>query len=123
MATEVTSAPLVITAKLVVMQPCPVLQARFQVRLGTSLSRTVLIAPQAATVKGPGCLHRRHSVMLATTVLVARLSQHHRAAFVMVVTTVLLVVQCKHRVQRDTISHQQVAQRALRVQQDGTVTS
>ena len=123
MVVEVMSAPLVITVKLVVMQPYPVLQARFQARLGTSLSRTVLIAQQAATVKGLGCLHRRHSVMLATTVLVGKTSQHHQATFVMLVTTVLLAVQCKRRVQRDTISHQQVAQRASHVQQDGTVTS
>lgn len=74
-------------------------------------------------MKGPVCLHQQGSVEPGTTVLVARPWQHHQATCAIPATTVLWAVQCRHVVQLDTISHQQVARTAWHVQQDGMLMS
>ena len=114
------SARPVTTARMVALQLRLALQAHFRALLETWLSRTVWIARRVATVKVLGCPHRQHSVMLATTALVARLLQHHQATYAILGTTVLRAAQYRHFVRRDSINHLQAARPAWRVQKDDT---
>ena len=74
-------------------------------------------------MKALACLHQQVSVMLATTVLVARLSHNPRRTYVILATTVPLVAQYRCFARWGTISHLPVAKPVWLAQKGNTLTS